>query len=191
VSVFGGSILASPPVIGGVMLNHFSAFHALALIEIESPYIEGGEVTVGDTAAALLICKSTRKDGLSKVEKAQKSIWKRICWNLYWLINDHAKISEELSEHITASIEVPDIWQDTAPDSGGSSKTGAPWPYYVVGVVASDVNGIDYGLIWDMPLAELICHKVIIGERNGQYRIAHSELKAREKRRKAGANGSD
>jgi len=181
--VFGQSLFATPPRIGGVQLRAFSAFHALALMELDSPYIcDGGEEpTEGDTATALLICSMTKADGLQGVWRRVSSLRSRLRWSLYWLTHDHAKAGNALAEHITASVRYPAMWHDA--NDGDGKSTGAPWPYYMVSVIAQNLHGIDYEALWDMPLTELNCHKAIITECNGDMQIAENELKIMENRR--------
>jgi len=182
--VFGKAILATPSVIGGLSLRAFSAFHAQALLELDSPYIRGGYVSVGDTVAALLVCQSRKADGLSKVIRWQCSLLSRLGWLLYFWRNDHAEISAMLASHIISSIDVPRTWEEVG-GGGGCSKTGAAWPFYLVSVVAQEIAGIAYDDIWDMPISELICHKSIIGERAGSLKISENDLEFIERKRGA------
>ena len=176
--VFGQSILSTPPIIGGVQLNPFSAFHALALLELDSPYITGErDPSYGETTAALMVCASQRIDGLRRVAG-----FSRLRWWLYWAIHDHAKIANALAEHISESVRCPQVWVDS--NEGAPKRTGAAWPFYVVSVVAQHINGMRYGDIWDMPLSELVCHKAIISECNDGPQIAESEIENIEARRR-------
>jgi len=144
-------------------------------MELGSPFITGDrDPTEGETVAALVVCTSRRRDGLRRVERLLRSPWKRFCWSITWLLIDHASVANALAEHVTESAQCPETWEEVG-DKGGT-KTGADWPYYIVNVIARNLNGISYDDIWDMPLGELICHKVIIGEDNGQLQIAEREL---------------
>lgn len=185
-SVFGQSIFATPPAIGGVQLRTFSAFHALALMELDSPYIGARrEPTEGDTMAAILVCSMRRADGLDAIRRALSSNLTRARWSLYWLFHDHVKTGNAIADHIAASMAYPEVWRDTG--DGESKSTGADWPYYVVSVISQNMHGIAYNDIWDMPLAELNCHKAIITECNGDAQIAENELRLIENRRAQGA----
>jgi len=184
VSVFARSILSDAPEIGGVRLKAFSAFHALALLELDSPYILGGrDPEWGDTIAALLVCSSVRGDKLGKVLQWHTSPFRAVRWWLYTITHNHAKIGNELAEHIVGSIEFPPVWEKTGGDREHTTKSGANWAFYIVSVVARSLHGIKYNELWDMPLSELICHKAIIAEENGDIEIAESELKNIKKRR--------
>jgi hypothetical protein len=184
--VFGQSIFATPPVIGGVQLRAFSAYHALALMELDSPYMGARrEPTEGDTATAILVCSMRRVDGLEAIRRALSSPIARIRWALYWLFHNHVKTGNDISDHITASMAYPEVWRDTG--DGDCKSTGADWPYYVVSVIAQNMHGVAYVDIWDMPLAELNCHKAIITECNGDAQIAENELRLIESRREKGA----
>ncbi|MCP4528935.1 MAG: hypothetical protein GY833_23950 [Aestuariibacter sp.] len=185
--VFGKAIFATAPKIAGVQLHQFSAYHALALMELDSPYITGNrDPEIGDTTMAIELCATQRADGLESAFG-----YSRFRWFVYWMFHDHAKIANALSEYITSSAEYPAIWRNKEADSG--SSTGAAWPFYIVSVVSQELNGIDYEKIWDKPLAELICHKAIIGERNNDFEIAEKEIENIEARREAteDKNGND
>ena len=176
--VFGQAIIATPPKIGGVQLRAFSAFHALALQELDSPYFTAErEPTIGETTAALLVCSSRRADGLRKVASYSRARW----W-LCWLFHSHERLGQELAEHISESVRTPQTWKKEGEIAG--KTTGAAWPYYVVSVIAQNFNGIPYSDLWDMPLAELVCHKVILAECNNDVEIAENELANIERRRK-------
>ena len=186
-SVFGQALFATPPRIGGVQLRAFSAFHALALMELDSPYMrDGQEPTEGETAAAVIVCSLTRADGLEALRKRINSPLSRLRWGAYWLTHDHAETGNELAQHIAASIRYPEVWHDTGDGEAGS--TGASWPYYVVSVIAQHLHGVAYDALWDMPLVELNCHKAIITECNGDAQIAENELKVLEDRRQREAS---
>jgi len=181
VGIFAQSLFATPPRVGGVQLTPFSAYHAQALIELDSPYLlPDVEITAGDTTAALIVCSSLRADGLNPVLRFSQSKRVRASWWLYWVFHNHETIAGILQDHILSSMRPPATWVDV--EGGGGSSTGASWPYYAVSVCAQELHGIPYLHLWDMPLAELFCHKAIIGERNGDYKIAESELDARKRR---------
>ena len=181
--VFGQSILATPPRIGGVQLRVFSAFHALALLELDSPYVTGEDrdPSYGETVAALMVCASQRADGFRKAAS-----WSRVKWWLYWLTHDHATVANALADHIGASAQCPKVWVESK--EVAAKTTGAAWPFYVVSIAAQHLHGIDYGQIWDMPLGELMCHKAIISECNGGPQIAENELANIERRRERQAS---
>lgn len=173
--VFGQSLFATPPRVGGIQLQPFSAFHAQALMELDSPFITGDrDPEKGETAVALTVCSSLRSDGLGRVVRLLSSPVRRLCWLARLSVRSHTKIANALADHITASAQCPETWQDSC--DGKGSTTGADWPYYVVSIVAQNIHGINYAELWDMPLAELICHKVILAEANGQVQIAEQDL---------------
>jgi len=177
--VFGKAIFATAPKLGGVQLHQFSAYHALALMELDSPYITGDRnPSMGDTSMALELCGTQREDGLEYACN-----YSRFGWFVYWIFHDHVKVANALSEHITSSTEHPEIWRKET--EGTPSSTGAAWPFYVVSVVLQHIGGLDYGNAWDMPLSELICHKAIIGECSGDFDIAEKDIEAIEARRRA------
>lgn len=179
-SVFGQSLYACGGTVAGKRLQPFSAHHAMMLIEIESPYIEGGSVSLWDTTAAMIVCCSNRADGASVLARFCDSFWARLGWRLWWLVHSHTIISEEMQDYISTSVKAPEVWIEK--DFNGSS-TGAPWPYYIVSVIGQEMPSIEYDRLWDMPLAEMACHKAIIDERSGGAQIAENELKIIEKRR--------
>ncbi len=184
--VFGQSLFATPPRVGGVQLQPFSAFHAQALMELDSPFITGTRDPVeGETAVALVVCSSLRKDGLSRVQRLLSSPWARLCWNVRWLFRDHTTAANELAEHVTSSAVCPQTWEEQG--DGKGSSTGADWPYYVVSIMAQNLHGIPFDELWDMPLAELICHKVILAEANGQVKIAERDLENMRKLKESAA----
>ena len=179
--VFGKALFATPPKLGGVQLRPFSAYHAQALMELDSPFITGKEEpTAGETATALIICSSLRADGLAPVERALRSWRERLRWNLRWLRYDLDETANALSDYIVSSSESPRIWENT---EEAGSVTGADWPFYIVSICAQNMHGIAYDDLWDMPLSELICHKAIIGETNGAYEIAERDFKMIESKR--------
>lgn len=177
-SVFDRSIIAGNARIGGVELRCFSAFHALALMTVDSPYITRRRLpSKGDTTVALTICALTRSDGIGAVEQSLASF----SWRWYWLWHNHTKISDQLFDYIANSVEFPRVWE--SPKEKKGSNSGAPWPYYLVNTIARHIPCIKYDSLWDMPIAELICHKAIIAEDNGAFQIAENDIAGIEYRR--------
>jgi hypothetical protein len=175
---FGQSLFATPPHIGGVQLNPFSAYHAQALLELDSPLLEGkGTPTRGDVATALIVCGGKRADGLGRVVDAMGSPWQRLRWNLRFLRNNWIQAGNDLVDHIIASTKGPETWDAIGAGGGKDAITGADWPFYVVSIMAQNFPTMDYEALWDMPLQELFCHKVILAEVNGQVEIADRELR--------------
>lgn len=171
--VFGQSLYACGGRVAGLRLRPFSPHHALMLMELQSPYIMGGAVTLGDTTAALIACQSTKSDGMAGVMRLHSSrlVWLR--WRLRWLFRSHAKAMVALEDYIGASMRAPEMWIDS---ECKGKRSGAPWPYYIVSVIAQEMPSIPYAELWDMPLTELACHKAIIDERTGGADIAERDL---------------
>lgn len=183
-SAFDRSIIATGAKVAGCRLRPFSAFHAMALLSIDSPYMHGtsAEVTPADTAVALAICRSVRSDGLSKVDRVL-SFGGRVRGVFCWLFRNHRTAASQLLEHINASVEFPEVWEQQR-EGDKAKPSGAPWPFYLVSIMAQQLHGIDYDDLWNMPIAELICHKAIMGESHGAYQIAENDL-AKIRRRRA------
>ena len=183
---FGQALFATPPVIGGVQLLPFSAFHAQALMELDSPFLSGErDPTWGETASALIICSSCRADGLGRLANAMRSPAARAVWNVKRIIHGEEDTGNELAYHIRESMVCPVLWEKG--NSGGKSS-GADWPFYVVSTIAREFNGFDYETLWDMPIGELLCHKVILSEASGSVEIAERDLRFREKRERRKEN---
>ena len=182
--VFGQSLFAMPPRVRGVQLKRFSAYHAQCLLELDSPFITGArEPTAGETATALVVCASRRSDGLETVQRLLGSRWQGFKWSVKWMFGGYVDAANALADHIAESAKCPQTWQHT--DGGSGGNTGADWPFYIVSVIARTMQGIAYTDLWDMPLAELMCHKTIIAEDNGQVEIAERDLEFARKRKEA------
>ena len=175
-SVFGQSLYGTGGRIAGFRVRPLSAHHMMALLEIGSPYVTDGEhdVSMGDTTAALAILGGVRRDGLAPAMCWHGSAVRRALWRLWWLTHDHARIAGEVSAYIAASVRSPVVWREST--EGAGARTGAPWPYYLVSMVAQEMPSIPYADLWDMPLIELACHKAIIGERMGDGHIAERDM---------------
>ena len=97
--VFGKALFATPPTIAGVQLQPFSAYHAQALMELDSPFIMGGrEPTAGETAVALTVCSCTRADGLGRVAELLGSNWQRMRWNVKWMFRSLPEAANALAD---------------------------------------------------------------------------------------------
>jgi hypothetical protein len=185
--VFGQSLYAcSGGRVAGKHLQPFSAHHAMMLLEIESPYVCGGAVNIADTTQALVVCMSTRKTGMGMLMRFNSNAIVRLVWRFWWVFRSHSKVSMELQNWITSSVRFPDMWTD--PEAQGKS-TGAPWPYYIVSLIAQEMPSIPYADLWDMPLCEIGCHKAIIDERSGGAEIATKDLEMLRRMKDGDANG--
>lgn len=184
--VFGQSLYASKgSKVAGLHLQPFSAHHALHLLEIDSPYIKGGAVTPADTTAALIVCRTTRKHGMNPYARFSTSWLCRLLWRVWWAFKSHDKVASDLSDYITKSLRYPNMWVET---EAQGKATGAPWPYYLVSLIAAELPSIPYDRLWDMYLPELACHKAIIEERSGAAEVAERDLQELRER-KAADNG--
>jgi hypothetical protein len=185
--VFGQSLYACGcSTVAGLRLQPFSAHHAMLLLEIESPYITGGAVTVADTTAALIVCRTRKVQGIGPYARFCASWFCRLLWRVWWVFRSHDNVCNELQDHIFSSCKYPQMW--IAEESNKGKSTGAPWPYYLVSLIAQEIPSIPYADLWDMPLSELSCHKAIIDERSGGAEIAESDLQELRKLKEA-SNG--
>lgn len=190
-NVFEKSLFIQSGSVLGHELKPFSAFHASALMLLGSPFMNGGTASGGDIATAIIICSSSKKDGIGKVIAFQNSRIARAVWAFRLYLADRRMIADQLTNHIMSFFDYPQTGSIIGKDKGAIRKSGAPWTYYLVSRIWQK-TGSDLDALWNMPLCELGCHKAIIDEQDGMIEIADGLLEERERNRKrAVKNGTD
>lgn len=185
---FERALLATPSVIAGVRLRPFSAWHAFLLESINSPFMVGGEASLGSCLVALCAMRGERKDGLRNVDKVLRNLLFRLVLSFRIKRRGLDRTIADIEEHIQTYTGYPEVWANASENgvAASSSYSGAPWQWYMVSVCASEY-GIELDKAWNMPAIELSCLKAILAERNGGDSIvSDEEIKRAEHRRTIG-----
>ena len=187
-NIFDRSLFMVAGKVAGVQLSPLSAYQTAALILLDSPYLNGDDSSVswGDTVSALIIL-SSGNDGLNKVIGFQNKSGIRALWRMRLFVRNHKTIVSQLKAHVATYFDYPEVWEVISSDGGKSSKSGAPWVYFLISVIWQ-ATGRPLDELWDMPLIVLSCHKAIRDELNGGAEIGTSLIEEREKN-KAKQNG--
>ena len=119
---FGQALFSVPPTIGGVHLRPFSAYHAQALMEMDSPFIEGRNPTIGETVTALVVCRSCRRDGLVPIVGVLGNPIRRVMWSIRVMLYGHARTANARAEHVVSSMTTPRTWEGGKDGGGGMSE---------------------------------------------------------------------
>lgn len=192
-SVFGQSLYAKAGRVAGFQLRPFSPHHALALIEIDSPFLaeDVDDITAWDCSAAVAIMRSRRADGLMPVARLSGSWWRRALWRVWWLGHNEINVAAAVWDYIKAGVRYPEMFIDQE----ATKPSGAPWPYHLVNTIAREMPCIPYEQLWDMPTTELACHKALLDEASGGAEIAERDLammkRAREKKAAEGEQAAE
>jgi len=155
------SLFVRPPIIAGRTLLPFSAYHAAALMLLDSPIICGGGVAPQDLVTAIWVCSHDSVTGPpSLFPKPPHNDIVKVATALMWE-SDWAVFEIYIGDY----LEFPELWHPE--DKGESRKSGIPWPFYAVSAVLMHMHGISRREAWDMPLSELVAYKAAIAESNG------------------------
>ena len=160
-SVFFKSVLIQPTRILGVQLRPFSAYHALVLMQFDSPFMTNGYRSAGDLISALCILSEGIGDGLNRFLRFERSRvykWYWLCKMLFASKKDIDAAIDRLDLHLQAYWDQPDIWCKE-----GIKKSSVPWPFRVVSTILQNFN-IPEVEAWDMGLSKMSCYRACYAE---------------------------
>jgi len=189
------AIFVQPRVVLGRELLPFSAYHAAALMLLDSPFITVTDepVTGEDLVVAAYICSHGFVDGPKHLFPSV-DIVDILEWGAATGEYDEAAEFESFNEYMSDYLDFPELWQ---PASHGKQKvSGIPWPVYCVGSVLQNMRGISEQQAWDMPLNRLVSYKCAIAEQNGAEVINEAQrnrikwIELQEAAAKEEANGN-
>lgn len=194
-NVFYKSILVEPGKVGGVQLLPFSAFHAMCLYVLQSPFAatDGNcnteQISLGDIITVILICSGNSKKGFKKYLRFQNSKIRRAIWALRISLYNKDKLINDIINHLNCYLAAPQVAEPIGNTAKAKAKkSGAPWPYYIVSMLWQETQG-QLSELWDMSVTELACHKSIFEERNCGAEIADRLLEERERNTGVPADG--
>jgi hypothetical protein len=151
-SVYFQSVLMTPPRIMGVQLRPFSAYHALVLLQFDSPFmLAGGKPDVGDLIFALNVLSYGYEDGLEDIKAY------RLKWFIRMLFTKQATIDKAIADidaHIDGYAEYPEIWA-----SKDDKSSAVPWPFRVTATILRRYRGFSEAQAWDMGLCKASCYR--------------------------------
>ena len=188
------AVFVQPREVMGRQLRPFSAYHAAALMLLDSPFILGTHDGVGaqDLVLAAYVCSFGFEDGpqvlFPEVDLGAIEAWADECVNI-----DFEEELQVFNAYMDDYLEAPEMWQ---PAKGGAGKdSGIPWPVYCVTVVLQNMKGVSEADAWNMPLSRLVAYKCAIAEQNGAEIISQDQrnrikwLKLQDEAAKEEANG--
>jgi len=170
--------MVGPPRICGVRLQPFSAWHALVLIAIDSPFALGARpVALRDLLLALAVCSSRWSADHARRLRALRALFR---WDwlaslaLAWLAlrtrrDGLARAAGELCQYMSAYTDRPGYW---AKEGGAMSRV--PLPAHVVGTMLSHF-GLSEARAWNMPLGLAFTYQAVHAEECGAE-LADEEL---------------
>jgi hypothetical protein len=190
---YSRALYVQPGRIAGYRLRPFSLWQAFTLDFLDSPFTLGKRApTIGDCAIALAVFRSRNRDGLRRVTAITGSKTIERCALARVLLFGAQRVADDIHAHIDAYSGYPETWQ--SPRKAGeaaASRTGAPWQWYVVSILASDY-GMTLEAAWDTPVVAGAVLKAITSERNGGAGLVSVEELERQERvaaAKEAANG--
>jgi len=176
-SEFSRALFVRPGRIAGLRLRPFSLWHSFALDFLDSPFVGGSDpCTLGHCLAALPVLASDYASGLPF-----PSAIARFRLALRITASGTERTVAAIDAHIAAYSGYPETWKK--PAAGPSSRSGAPWQWYVVAVLMQDYS-MTLADAWNTPCIAAAVLKAIAVERTGGDAImALSEIDAIEARR--------
>lgn len=164
-NAFYRALFIKPIRIMGRDLLPFSVVHHYVLRKINSPFIDGGQITPADIFAAINTCSMTYAE-LKRTNLGTYGLcaWRNARWARKWakkLDGKYWVAGDSLNTWIADNTRQPE--HRTRKDSG-SYKVNVPIEYHLVRVLmSSNVKGD----VWDYPYLLAICHAEAVAESNG------------------------
>ena len=168
------AIFVQPREVLGRKLRPFSAYHAAALMLLDSPFIVPGAqgVALQDLILATHICSYGFTDGpatlFPHVDTDAINAWADSCADV-----DYEQEAQVFMVYLDDYLETPDIWQSDA--TGKEKLSGIPWPVFCVTAVLQNMRGVSESAAWDMPLNRLVAYKCAIAEQNGAEVVSQKQ----------------
>jgi len=153
------SLLYQPPTVLGKQLKPFSALHFLILNFYKSPFLHGkGRISTDDLILAVIVCAS---DFASRHDLLNIDIKRIKKWGREHRKTDLLEATATLKEYLQESMVIPEKWQSSGDDSGGTIKTNAG---YALVMFAMGRLGMTEAEAWNAPLARLVCYRDVYYE---------------------------
>jgi hypothetical protein len=157
------SLFVQPSTVLGKTLKPFSAYHAAALMLLDSAFVTGQTPGISDLALACLICSEDSVTGPATLfpqpDQAALEDWGG---SQDW---DYDYEIEKFLVHMADYTAVPDVW--IPEEQSDTADSGIPWPFFTVSTVLMHMHGITRREAWDMPLSELVSYKRKVEESHG------------------------
>lgn len=146
-------------------MQPFSAYHALCLMQFDSPFIfAGDEPGLGDIAQALCIMAEGFDDHLKKTLRLCNSTPYSLRWSWrLWLMGKKKRqaVIDQINKHIEFYGKYPKLWS-----ANGEKGSGVPWPFLVAGLIWRSYKCTE-AEAWDMGLIRASCYRALVAEENG------------------------
>ena len=178
-SVFFRSVLIQPTRIMGVQLRPFSAYHALVLMQFDSPFMSGGYRSTGDLVRAICILSEGVDDGLKnflRLENSKVYKWYWLCKMAFASKRRVELAIDMMDRHLHAYWDQPDIWC-----KDGIKKSSVPWPFRVVSTILQNFNIPEIDA-WDMGLSKASCYRACYAEDCGVDVLDELGIEGKHKR---------
>ena len=161
--IFAKAFLVKPPKILGIQLRPFSAYHALVLQMLESPFLAGERpVTIEDLLTGILVCSEGYKANLRAYLRFQNSRLSKTIWALRLLFRNTDQARLDFAEYVRTYLVAPSYWMK---DDQRMSKV--PYPFRISVTILENIGSMRPEEVWDMGLTLVACYKACIDETHG------------------------
>lgn len=164
--------LIKPGVVLRKKLQGFSLGHAFLLEAMESPFMRGGNITLGDLAVAVLVCSmpfaKARKYLMRPASKLQRDAeW----WGFWCRLRgfDFLTEVEKFKDYIGAYSEFPDAYHKQATKR---HKTALPQSIRLAWCLMGKMPEAD---VWACPMSRALAYYTAEAEFNGQEFMTEEE----------------
>jgi len=165
------AMFVQPRVVLGRELLPLSAYHAAALMLLDSPFVSDGDIGKDDIILAAYVCSMDSEQGPKKLFP-ELDLPEVLAWGAGHGDFDLVEELEVFSVYMDDYLDFPELWQPT----GEKTKTsGIPWPVYCVTAVLQNMRGISEYDAWNMPLGKLVAYKMAIAEQNGAEVVSETQ----------------
>jgi len=173
VNPFLQSMFVQPrPVLGRALLP-FSAYHAAAMLLVDSPFVSDKDAAdLDDLLLATFVCQYDSVEGpkhlFPAVDPDKIVAWGEECGEF-----DLQLEVDAFEAYLEDYIRFPVMG---GPKQSQTRTSGLPWPVYCVAFVLQHLRGISEYDAWNMPLSKLISYKSAVAEDHGWRVLSEKEL---------------
>lgn len=164
--VWPQAILYEPPKVLGKTLRGFSAFHALMLEAVQSPFLVGGKTDLQDLILAVHVCAHGWADRATiKDTEAIKA------WGEHIKSVDFVDAQKQFSNYLTESFAMPEFWNNSG------STLRANFAFHLV-TFGMRILGLSEADAWDTPIARMVCYRACWAESEGDTSLKSDDEQA-------------
>lgn len=152
----------------GLDLQPLTLGHLFLLQRFQSPFIQGGDVALGDVLLAAFICAQPHRNSGRDLDRWWTKHWLRFwVWRsrkLNWAVQ-----ADEFDQYLSDNLPRLEYWK-----KGDGKPAGSPYCFFLLAMAMARLH-LNRDEALDMPVAELICLLASAAEVEGDVQLCSDD----------------